>query len=232
MEIPGNRECTACGAQWSYYETSEVTCPECGSIRSVGVEESATHTAGRARFNLSAVRERVDEEPLRTVADEAADVAAEYLRTAGFVHAGELQPLDGTYLAAAELRRVGATLGRLMDVTSGEELYLLALLRGADRGERPAPADVPETLHPERGLAAAATVDTYLSDLRRVRNGQDRSLDRTLSTVHTRRKRIEALDGDVGPREAERLVRAARDVSAYWCGDDETALARATERFE
>jgi len=232
MEIPGERECTACGARWSYYETGEVTCPGCGSIRSVGVDEPATHTAGRARFDLSAVRKQVEEQPPRAVADEAADVAADYLRTAGFVNAGELQPLDDTYLAAAELRRVGATLGRVMDTTDEEELHLLVLLRGADSGERPAPAEVPETLHPERGLAVAAAVDAYLSDLRRVRDGGDPHLDRTLSTVRTRQKRIEALDGDIEPEEAERLVRAVRDVSAYWREEDETALVRATERFE
>jgi uncharacterized Zn finger protein (UPF0148 family) len=90
MEIPGERECTACGARWSYYETGEVTCPECGSIRSVGVEDPAAHTAGQARLDLTAVREMVETESLRTVADEAADVAADYLRSAGFVHAGEL----------------------------------------------------------------------------------------------------------------------------------------------
>jgi uncharacterized Zn finger protein (UPF0148 family) len=231
MEIPGERECTACGARWSYYETGEVTCPECGSIRSVGTEEPATHTAGRARLELSEVREMVDEQPLRAVADEAADVAAEYRRTAGYVHAGELRPLEDTDLAAAELRRVGATLARVMETTDEEDLHLLALLRGADSGERPAPADVPETLHPERGLAVAATVDGYLSDLRRIRDGEDSRLTRVLSTIRTRQKRIEALDGDVDPGEAERLVRAVRDVSVYWREETETALARATERF-
>jgi len=231
MEIPGERECTACGAQWSYYETGEVTCPRCGSVRSVGVEEPATHTAGRATLDLSAVREQVKEQPPRMVADEAADVAADYLRTAGFVDAGELRPLDDTYLAAAELRRVGATLGRVMNTTDEEELHLLVLVRGADHGERPAPEDVPETLYPERGLAVAAVVDAYLSDLRQVRNSQDRHIDRALSTISTRQRRIEALDGDINPDEAERLVRAVRDVSAYWRGGDETALARATERF-
>lgn len=231
MEIPGERECTACGARWSYYETGEVTCPQCGSIRSVGVEDPATHTAGRARLDLSAVRKMVEQQPLRTVADEAADVTADYLRTAGFVHAGELQPLDDTYLAAAELRRVGATLGRVMETTDEEELHLVALLRGADTGGRPGPAEVPETLHPERGLGVAATVDAYLSDLRRIRDGEDRLLDRALSTIGTRRKRIEALDGDVDPGEAEQLVRAVRDVSAYWREGEETALVRATERF-
>lgn len=231
MEIPGERECTACGTRWSYYETGEITCPACGSVRSVGVDDATAHTAGTVTLDLTPVRELVDERPLREVADEAADAAAEYLRTAGFVHAGELQPLEERYLAAAELRRVGTTMGRLMDVTEEEELHFLSLLRGADDGERPAPADVPETFHPERGLAVAAAVDAYLADLRRVREGTDPELDRALSAIWTRRKRIEALDGDVDPAAAERLVRATRDVSAYCREGDETALARVTERF-
>jgi uncharacterized Zn finger protein (UPF0148 family) len=231
MEIPGDRECTACGARWSYYETGEVTCPECGSLRSVGVEDAAAHTAGTERLDLSPVRELVDEDPLRVVADEAADTTAEYLRGAGFVRGGELRPLDDVYLAAAELRRVGATLGRGMSLTDSEEIHFLALLRGADSGERPAPDAVPETLHPERGLGVAAAVDAYRSDFRTVHDGGDPVLDRTLSALRTRQKRIEALDGDIDPAEAERLVRAVRDVSRYWREGDETALARATERF-
>lgn len=232
MEIRGERRCTACGRRWSYYETGEVSCPDCGSLRSVSVEEPEPHTAGTATLGLSPVRQQVDDRPLREVADESASVAADFLRSAGFVHAGELQPLGDTYLAAAELRRVGATLGRLMDISDAEELYLLELLRGADTGDRPDPGDVPETLHPERGLAVAATVDTYRSDIRRVRGSGDRPLDRALSAIRTRQKRIEALDGDVDPGEAERLVRAVRDVSAYWRESDESALARATERFD
>jgi hypothetical protein len=232
MELRGERECTACGARWSYYETGEITCPDCGSPRSVSVEAAAAHTAGVGRFELTSVREQVGAEPLRTVADTAADTAAEYLRTAGFVHAGELQPFGGTHLAAAELRRVGTTLGRVMDITDDEELYLLGLLGGADSGERPTPAEVPETLHPERGLAVAASVDTYLSDLRQVRGNGEPELDRVLSAIRPRQKRIEALDGDVDPVAAERLVRAVRDVSRYWREGDETALARAGDRLE
>lgn len=232
MEIRGERQCTACGRHWSYYETGEVSCPACGSARSVSVDDPEPHTAGTATLDLSPVREQVDEEPLRAVADEAASVAAAYLRSAGFVHAGELQPLGSTYLAAAELRRVGATLGRLMDISDAEELYLLDLLRGADTGHRPDPADVPGTLHAERGLAVAAAVDVYLSDIRRVRGSEDRPLDRALSAIRTRQKRVEALDGEVDPGEAERLVRAIRDVSAYWREDDAGALDRATGRLD
>ena len=231
MKIRGERACSDCGTRWSYYETGEISCPECGSLRSTAVSEPTEHTDSPVSLELTSVRNAIDSQPLRNTADDAAAVAAEYLRAAGFVHAGELQPLGETYIAAAELRRVGTTLGRLMDVTEEEELYFLSLLRGADAGERPAPDAVPETFSPERGLAVAATVERYLSDLRRVRDAQDPELDRAVSAITARRKRIEALDGGVTPAESEQLVHAVRDVEEYLIERDEIALARALERL-
>lgn len=230
MEVRGKRECKACGARWSYYETGEITCPECGSVRSVGLDVPTEHTAGTATLDLSSIRADVDEEPLRALADRAAEEARSYLRSVGFVHAGELQPLDDTFLAASELRRVGTTLGRVMDVDDSEELYFLELLRGADQGERPTPDEVPGTLRPERGLAVAACIDLYVSDLKRVFDEREPEVDRVLSSVTARRKRLEALDGDVDPAEAELLVRTIRDVSTYLRTGEEAALARALER--
>ncbi|PSQ29544.1 hypothetical protein BRD09_06135 [Halobacteriales archaeon SW_10_68_16] len=232
MKVRGNRECRACGTQWSYYETGSVACPECGSLDSRGVGERAEHTAGPAALDLSAARGAVDAEPLREVADRAAEAAAEYLRQAGFVHAGELQPLSETYLAAAELRRVGATLSRAMRADDAEWLYFLSLLDGAEDGQRSPPEEVPEGLWAARGLAVAAAADAYVSDLRRVREEPGPDLAPVLSTLRARRKRIEALDGDVDPAEAERVVRALRDVAAYVREDDETALVRARELLE
>lgn len=231
MKIRGERACSACGTRWSYYETGEISCPSCGSVRSVAVGEATEHTDSPVSLDLTPVRNTIESQSLRNSADDAASIAAEYLRAAGFVNAGELQPLGGTYLAAAELRRVGTTLGRLMDVTDEEELYFLSLLRGADTGERPPPDAVPEPFHPERGLAVAATVERYLSDVRRVRDGEHPELDRALSTITARRKRIEALDGAVTPAESEQLVHAVRDVEEYLIEGDETALARALERL-
>lgn len=231
MEVRGERECQSCGVRWSYYETGEITCPECGSVRSVGLDEPTTHTAGTAELDLTPVRAAVDDCTVRELADRAAEKARAYVRTVGFVHAGELQPLSGTFLAAVELRQVATTLGRVVQVDDEEELYFLELLRGADQGERPPPDAVPGTLAPERGLAVAAGVDIYLSDLRRAVEEREPAVDRVLSSVTAHRKRIEALDGDVDPAEAERLVRATREVSAYLREGDEAALARASERF-
>jgi hypothetical protein len=234
MEIRGERECTECGERWSYYETGAIQCPACGSIRSVGVGERAEHTDGAADLDLTDVRAAVDSAPVGDLAERASESAAEYVRTAGFVHAGRLRPLDDDYLLAAELRRVGTTLSRRMRVDDAEELYLLALLDAAGdgdgTGERPPPADVPDSLRGERGLGVAAAADAYASDLRRVYEDPERDVADVLSRLRAKRKRIEALDGEVDPADAERLVRALRDLHAYLDAGDETALARAQER--
>lgn len=232
MELRGTRECQSCGTQWSYYETGELTCPDCGSTRSLGIDEPTEHTAGRAELDLSEIRHDVESESVQTLADRAGAETRDYLRSVGFVHAGELQPLEDTPLAASELRRVAATLGRVMRLEDDEELYFLELLRVADQNDRPDPSEIPETLYPERGLAVASMLDIYLGDVRRVYTERNRDVDSILSAVKSRRKRLEALDGDVDPAEAERLVRTVRDVSAYLRADDEAALARAMERVE
>lgn len=232
MDIRGERECRSCGARWSYYETDDIACPECNSLRSVGLGDRQTHTTGQGALDLTPIRDDVDTEPLRRVATRTREATKEYVRSVGFVDAGELQPLDGTFLAAMELRRVAATLARISDISDAEASYLLELLRGADRGERPEPQAVPETLHPERGLAVARSIELYQRDIGRWQDEREEIVDRLLSAVTTRRKRIDALDGAVDPREAEQLFDAVRDLSQYLRTGDETALARAQERLE
>jgi uncharacterized Zn finger protein (UPF0148 family) len=231
MEIRGERECTDCGERWSYYETGEIQCPACGSVRSVGVGDRAEHTDDPVELDLSGVRNAVETASVEDLAERASEEAAAYVRRAGFVHAGRLEPLDETYLAAAELRRVGAELSRRMRVDDAEELYLLELLRTADSGERPGPEEVPASLRAQRGLAVAAAADAYTGDVRRVYDDPDREVSRVLSGVRAERKRVEALDGDVDPERAERVVRALRDLHAYLEADDEAALVRAQERI-
>lgn len=231
MEIRGERECRDCGTRWSYFETGSVACPACGSVKSVGRGERADHTAGGSALDLAPVRDAVDDEPLARVAELAADAGRDYRSAAGFVDAGELQPLDDTFLLAAELETVGNQLKRAIQVDKPEQDYLFALLRAPQEDDRPGPDAVPTSLAPARGLAVCRSVDEYTADLRLVYDDPDRPLARALSTLRANRKRIEALDGDVGPREADRLVGATRDLYAYLARDDESALARMDERL-
>lgn len=231
MDIRGERECQACGARWSYFETSDVACPECGSVRSVGVGERTTHTGGRPSLDLSAARSAVDAEPLTRVAELATEDARAYVRESGFVTAGDLRPLADEDLLAREIEAVGSHLARSMRTSDQEEHYLLELLRAPIEDDRPGPTDVPDALAPARGLAVARAVGDYQRDLRTYLDEPDGDLATALSAIRARRKRIDALDGDVEPRYAERLAGATRDVYAHLVRDDEAALARVHERL-
>lgn len=234
MKIRGERECQSCGTRWSYYRSGSVACPECGSLRSVGLDERREHTASPVTLDLTEVRVAYDESAtLRETAERAADVCKEYVRKHGFVHAGDLRPLGEPFVAAQELATVGDEIARQMRTTDEEELYFLTLLRSADEGERPDPDEVPDSLAPARGLAIARALEAYHRDVARLR---EELLDQTTAPLFERlrdhRKRLEALDGDVPPEEAEQLLRAMQDLGLYLIEGDETTLARAQSRMD
>jgi uncharacterized Zn finger protein (UPF0148 family) len=228
MKIRGDRRCKECDTRWTYYETGSVACPECGSLRSVGVDDRKEHTASPVTLDLSDLRSRVDEDPLSEVAAAAAEECRSFTRQYGFIDAGSLLPLSETYVAARELQHVGAELGRAMRVSDDEEFYLLELLRGAGKGERPDPDVVPDSSRGLRGLAYATAVDHYRSDLRTyLDDSPDEMAQSLLGTLTDHQKRVVALDGDVPLSTAEGLLRAAQLLGEYLGDGDETALAQA-----
>lgn len=233
MKIRGTRECQDCGTRWSYYDTGSIECPDCGSMRSVGVdEERQLHTDSPAELDLSPARTAVESEPLRRVAERAVEEIQPYLRERGFVRGGELLPLDDTYLTARELRAVADVVGRMRSVDDETEIYFLELLRGADHGERPSPASVPETLRDSRGLAAADAVDEYRSDLRTYLDEHpDPLVDGPLETLGEHVKRVRALEGDVSVETSERIVAIGREIGVYLREGDESALSRVEDRL-
>jgi hypothetical protein len=236
MRIRGERECRDCGTRWSYYETGSVDCPDCGSIRSRGLDDERTlHTEGAATLDLDDVRTDVDSTAAAELADAAGAACREYVRQDGFLNAGELRPLDDIHLAARELAHVADVVGRTRHPTDDEELYLLALLRGADRGERPAPADVPRSLRAARGLAVAQAVRDYRHDVRAWLDGHPNprtEAEATLTRLDQHARRVRALEGDVAPATAERLVAASRDLTAALRDGDEAALSSARDRLD
>jgi uncharacterized Zn finger protein (UPF0148 family) len=232
MKIRGARECKACGSQWSYYETGSIECPDCGSLRSVGVDDRTEHTDSPASLDLSPVVERLEADSLSAVATDAAERCQEYTRKRGFIRAGDLEPLDATYVAAVELRYVAAELARSMRVSDEEELFFLSLLRGAEAGDRPPAAEVPDSLVAARGLATAAIVDAYRRDLTRyLDDNPNQSARRTLGQLVDHKKRIEALDGAVPAETSEAVLQALTDLSHFVALGDEGALATAQERL-
>jgi hypothetical protein len=234
MRIRGERECTDCGTRWSYYETGTPNCPNCGSLRSTGVGERTQHTASTATLDLSAARNRLGdgEGDVRAAAERAAEDCRAFVRQHGFIDAGDLAPLDDIYVGALELRTVADELGRAMRTSDAEEAYFLALLGGVDDGERPAPTEVPESLRTARGLAAAKAVREYRSDVSAYLDDHpDEDARAAFGTLGEHVKRVEALDGDVSPATADRLVRVARELGTYLRAGDESALVTARDRL-
>ncbi|WP_096396051.1 hypothetical protein [Halorubrum trapanicum] len=167
MKVRGERECQSCGARWSYYETGSVACPSCGDLRSVGVDDRTAHTDAPVSLDLSPHRERFGDAPEtlpRSGTDDLQSDLREYCRKRGFIDGGRLAPLDGTYLAARELLEAVDCFERLRDPTDADREYLLALLAGADDGDRPAPDEVPTALREARGMAAVRAVEAFRSD--------------------------------------------------------------------
>ena len=237
MRIRGERECKECGTRWSYYETGSVNCPNCGSLRSVGTDERTEHTASAATLDLSPARNRLDAggddaADTRAAAERAAEACREFVRQHGFIDAGDLRELDETYLAALELRSVAEELARAMRMSDDEERYFLSLLAEADSGERPDSEDVPESLRAARGLAAAEAVTEYRRDVSAyLDDNPDSEAQAAFGTLSEHKKRIEALDGDVAPETADRLVRIAQELGTYLRENDETALMTARDRL-
>ena len=225
MKIRGDRECKSCGTRWSYYETGSIECPECGSVRSVGVDERTEHTDAPVELDLTPLRNKVDAVSTRELAAEVAETCREYTRKRGFIDTGRLKPLDETFVAATELAAVAAAIGREVRPSDAAELYFLDLLAGADSGERPGNEAVPKDLRVPFGLAMADAVDSYQRDVRNYLDDNPDDHARRLSgRIRDQRKRIEALDGDVDPADANRLMHAARDLGRYIDGDENAAV--------
>ncbi|MFC6873095.1 DUF7117 family protein [Halobellus marinus] len=233
MEIRGRRRCTDCGREWSYYDTGRVDCPDCGSLRSVGLGDRERHTDGAVELDLSDHRAALGEHT--AIEDVAADLKTtlrDYVRRRGFLHGGELRPVDETVLAAAELLHAVDVFDRTRDPDDDARLYVLELLRGADSGERPAPDTVPASMTAARGLAYAEVLDGFITDVGVwLEDNPDTAASKVRERLDTHVRRVEAIYGDVPAEESEALVRAARELVAYLHDDEETALARARDRL-
>lgn len=247
MKIRGQRVCQACSAEWSYYETGSIACPNCGSLRSVGHDENRQlHTDAPATLPLASFRDRVAEEPISEYADDLKEVLREYTRKRGFISGGELQPLDDRYLTAHTLLHTLDILVRRRDPTADAELYQLSLyetLADADKvdGEPAEPtatselaaAEVPSDLRAAWGSAAADAVDAYCRDLRTwLDETPDEAAATTLSQLRDHVNRLNALQGDIEPAVATGLVESARAVGRYLRTGDDDALGAARDRLQ
>lgn len=232
MKIRGERECQACGTRWSYYETGSITCPECGSMRSVGVDERTEHTDNPVELDLTPVVEAIDSDPIDQVAERTVEQCREYVRQRGFIRGGELRQLDTEFVMAVELQYIASEIARSMRVTEDEQRYFLSLVRGLTDGDRPDPETVPDSLAAARGLAIAAIIDAYRRDLtRHLSEHPDSETRTTMGRFVDHRKRIEALDGSIPPENAEAILDGLIALSRYATGD-QSALETARDRLD
>ena len=233
MRIRGRRRCKDCGREWSYFDTGQVNCPDCGSMRSVGTGDRERHTDSAVELDLSAPRAELDDATdIDDIASELKTTLRDYVRQRGFVRPGELQSVDDTVLGAAELLHAVDVFGRTRDPDDEMQWYVLELLRGADDGQRPDPSSVPASMTDARGLAYAEVLDAFCSDLGTwLDDNPDPAARQVRETLATHVKRVDAVYGDVPAEESELLVRAARDLVSYLVDDDEMALTTAQDRL-
>lgn len=236
MRIRGERECSDCGHRWSYYETGSVSCPTCGGLRSTGVGDRERHTADPVDLDLTPARELAGEDCWDEAIEAAIERCGEYVRRRGFIRGGELLAFDDTYLAAAELRAACRAIERGFGsgVDDAEEIYLLALLRGADGGERPSVEAVPaiESIRSARALAYATAIREYRAEMSTYLDDHpDPAAASVLGSIAEYVKRVQALDGSVDLRTVETLVDATKDVGRAIREDEDGALATARERL-
>lgn len=231
MKIRGRRECTECGTEWAYYETGSVECPDCGSLRSVGLDdERQLHTNTPVELDLAEARAAIADRPLREVASLTADAARPYYRQRGFIDAGDLLPLDQPFLTAAELRATADSITRTVQYSDAAKTYFLARLTDPPEQDRSRP--VPPGLHAAYGLGRASAVRAYRRDLATwLAEFPDQPAAAVLERLRDHDRRINALDGDVDPETTDQLVAAARSLGQYLRGN-ESALAVATDRLD
>ncbi len=221
MEVRGNRECTDCGTRFSYYETGSPACPECGSLRTVGVGERAMHTDRPAELDLTEAIEALEGGRYRDAGQAAEETARQYVRRRGFIHGGELRDLDETYLAANEVLQVAQLLRLLMGPPREEAdldlAYAKRLFEAAADGDWPATETVPEAMAGPRGLAVARAVEAYREALKTWQDADEKSVDAGafLQRLDDHLRRVRALEGAIEPAMAQQLVEAANAVGEY-----------------
>lgn len=224
MRVRGRRLCLECETAWSYFDAGEITCPNCGSMWSRGLDRNRTlHTDSPVELDLEEARQLAADRPLSEVASTVADAARSYLARRGFIHEGDLGPLDDQYVRAAELRQVAAALGSRLDPDASAERYFLTLL-AADEDH---PEAVPPSLRQAHGLASVRAVEAYATDLGRwLRDHPDDAGRDCLGRLRDHVRRGAALDGDIPPDDADRLLDAARALGDYLRPDGTVGLDR------
>ncbi|MDZ7687265.1 MAG: TFIIB-type zinc ribbon-containing protein [Halobacteriales archaeon] len=206
MEIRGERECLDCGETWSYFETREPACPECGSLRSRAVDDAEEDTTGAVETDdlLTRFGGEFDD-----ALEETEERCREYTARTGFVQGGELRPPEPTYVMACEVKHVAGEFVGAREPTDEELAYVVKLVEGVGAGEPPSPDERPESLNSAHNRAVAETVEEYAKEISRYLDGLD-TADSRVEEARDLAKRTQATDG--GEDDAVEGLRLLRDV--------------------
>jgi hypothetical protein len=242
MEIRGQRQCSECGQEWSYFDTGQVACPACGSLKSVGRGQRETHTDSAVELDLSNHQQALDSETdITTITDDLTTTLRDYIRQRGFLNGGTLQAPDETLLSAAELLHAVDVLDRRRRPTDETRLYVTKLLAGTDDGYRPTPDSVPTSMTAARGLAYTEILSRFHQDFGKwlseessimsvSTEGTTATRDSELSVSQLRERfrtyltRSEALQGDIPVETSEIFLTVARKLHEGAVNDDIDAL--------
>jgi len=208
MEIRGERECLDCGETWSYFDTREPECPECGSLRSRAVEDAAEDTAGAVETGDLLTRLGGD---FDAALEEAEERCREYTSRAGFVRGGELLPPEPVYVMTCEIKHIAAEFAGAREPTEEEREYVVALVEGVESGEPPSPDERPGSLDAAHNRAVAETVEEYAKEISSyLRSVGEKDADGRVEEARDLAKRTQATDGDAD--DAVEGLRLLRDV--------------------
>ncbi|MFB6284080.1 MAG: hypothetical protein ABEK59_09145 [Halobacteria archaeon] len=163
MELRGERECLECGSTWSYFDSRQVCCPECGSIRSQSVSSP--------RMDSTSDVDIVDSEVLTGIGENFDETLSEleercrrYTSQTGFVEKGDLKPPTPRYVMACEIKHA-ATTRDAEGLDEKSRRYVVDLVHGIRDGEPP--DKTPSGLQETHNLAIAETVRDYSTEVER-----------------------------------------------------------------
>ncbi|MFB6253304.1 MAG: hypothetical protein ABEI06_01680 [Halobacteriaceae archaeon] len=232
MEIKGYRECRECGHQWSYYETGNVQCPECGSIKSTGLDERTLHTNNPVEIDITSIQSLVSNDEFRQAGQRAAKEARNYTIKRGFIHKGDLIRCDERIFSCHELRNLGNYINRTASITEETEYYFIETIQAVKNSGRPDQQAIPKNLRSIRGLAYARAAKDYLNDVTTWIEYADHELpsggvlERTKENI----KRVEALDGDISIGDSERIYEIVANLYSY-CTTGEISTYEQIEEY-
>ncbi len=211
MEISGERECLDCGEQWSYFETRQIECPECGSIKSMSISESELDTASSRKNELDMSDLYTEfQTDFMNALTQAGDRSREYIASTGFIEGGELRPPMLRYVMAREIMEIADYIDLSLDtdISASEERYIIDLVKGVKSGDPPDKR--PNSMNNHHYMAVAKTAEEYATELFKYFEQNSEDIPEGLEKARSLAKKTKATNGESA--DAKKSLRILRDL--------------------